>query len=379
MPTYDVIILGTGGVGSAAAVHLARRGARVLGIDQFDHGHNRGSSHGQTRAIRMAYFEHPDYVPLLRRTYSLWDELEEQTQQKLFYKVGLLEIGPADGIVVPGVLESARLYDLPVDELSRADVEVRYPGFVMPDEAIAVFERNAGFLRVEDSVLAHLQAAKQHGADFRTNESVQSWDVDGDGVVVKTTGGEYHAARLVITAGAWAGTVLSDLQIPLTVQRKHLHWYPPSDDRYSLESGTPTFFFEMADGSFFYGFPQIGKRGVKVAEHSGHGEAVDDPAEVNREVDPTDRARVDAFVKKYLHGLSPSADRHCVCMYTMTPDEHFIVDVHPQHSQVCFAAGLSGHGFKFTPVLGEALADLAFDGKTDLPIGFLNSHRFDRA
>ena len=377
MSTYDVIVLGTGGVGSAAAMHLAARGASVLGLEQFDHGHNRGSSHGQTRAIRMAYFEHPDYVPLLRRTYEHWESLEKATERKLFHQVGLLEVGPANGIVVPGVLKAAAEHKLPVDQLTPADVADRIPGFVMPEGAQAVFETNAGFLMVEDSVLAHVDEARRLGAQMNTNERVVSWRAtEHDNVVVRTETAEYQASRLVITAGAWANTLLSELNIPLQVRRKHLHWFAPANDQYRIERGTPTFFFELSDRSFFYGFPQIDARGVKVAEHSGAGNALSDPSQLDRHVDPEDRARVENFLTQYLPHVTVQPTRHCVCMYTMTQDEHFVVDVHPSHPQVSFAAGLSGHGFKFTPVLGEALADLALSGATSLPIGFLNGHRF---
>ena len=376
MQSYDVIVLGTGGVGSAAAMHLADRGLSVLGIDQFAHGHNRGSSHGQTRAIRMAYFEHPDYVPLLRRAYTLWDELEAASGQHLFHQVGLIEIGPADGIVVPGVLRAASEHDLAVEELTRDDVKRRFQGIAMPEDALAVFEQNAGFLMVEDCVLAHLAEAQLRGAQFRTDQRVISWSAPNDEtVIVKTDREEYQAARLVVAAGAWANSMLAELNIPLEVQRKHLHWFAASDDCYRVEHGAPTFFLELPDRSFFYGFPQTDDRGVKVAEHSG-GEMVPDPSELNRDVDPQDRQRVEAFIAKFLPGVTLQPTKHCVCMYTMTPDDHFVVDVHPRHAQVCFAAGLSGHGFKFTPVLGEALADLATTGQTDLPISFLNSQRF---
>jgi len=375
MTNYDVIVLGTGGVGSAAAMHLARRGASVLGIDQFHHGHNRGSSHGQTRAIRMAYFEHADYVPLLRRAYQLWNALESDSGRKLFYQVGLLEVGPPEGVVVPGVLEAATKYDLPVDELTRFEVAERFPGFVMSEDARAVFEQNAGFLMVEDSVLAHIGEAQRSGAEFRSNERVVSWsDSGGDSVTVRTEAGEYHASSLVVTAGAWAGSLLSELDIPLRVLRKHLHWFVPENHHYRVERGTPTFFFELPDKSFFYGFPQIDERGVKVAEHSG-GEEISDPNALEPDVDPDERTRVESFLINHLPGVTLQPTRHCACMYTMTADGHFIVDTHPRHARVCFAAGLSGHGFKFTPVLGEALADLSLEGETKLPIHFLNCRR----
>ena len=245
----------------------------------------------------------------------------------------------------------------------------------MPDDALAVFEQNAGFLMVEDSVLAHIEEAKRFGAVFRTDEPVTSWSCpNGDSVIVKSVHDEYHARRLIITAGAWAASLLSELRIPLQVQRKHLHWFATTSDVYQ-QRDTPVFFFELAERSFFYGFPQLDQRGVKMAEH-GHGEAVDDPANLNREVDASERARVESFLASHLPDVSLQPTRHCVCMYTMTPDEHFIVDRHPHYPQVALAAGLSGHGFKFTPVLGAALADLVLDGTTELPIGFLSCQRF---
>lgn len=375
MPAYDAIIIGTGGVGSSAAFHLARRGARVLGLDRFPGGHDRGSSHGQSRVIRMAYFEHPHYVPLLRRAYALWFELEERTGEKLFHQVGLLEVGPEDGIVVPGVLRSKREYDLPVDELTPEEVARRFPGFHMPEGCRAVFEQNAGYLLVEQCVLAHLAAAKKSGAEIRTGESVESWTIDGDGVAVKTDMATYHAARLIITAGAWAVQLLCDLNVPFRVLRKHLHWYAATTDDYRPERGAATFFFELPDrGGFFYGFPQLDDRGIKIAEHSG-GEAVDDPLAVDRTVDPQDRGRVQSFLRKHMPGVSLQPTDHAVCMYTMTADEHFIIDRHPQHEQVAFAAGLSGHGFKFTTVLGEALADLTLEERSKQPIAFLGCQR----
>jgi sarcosine oxidase len=373
MTTYDVIVLGTGGVGSAALFHLASRGVRVLGLDRFPPGHDRGSSHGQTRIIRQAYFEHSDYVPLLRRAYELWADLEQRRGQSLFYDVGLLEIGPPDGVVIKGVLESARLHNLEVDRLSPADVASRFPGFHIPDGCEAVFERRAGYLLVEQCVLAHLDEAQKLGAELRTGETVLGWTADTGGVTVTTNTQSYSAARLIVTAGAWASQLLSELGVSLHVLAKHLHWYANEDASYRQDSGCPTFFYEMPDG-YFYGFPQFDDQGVKIAEHSG-GAIVADPLSADRSVDPQDRRRVEQFLSSHLPGVSNRATHHAVCFYTMSPDEHFIVDRHPRHNQVAFAAGLSGHGFKFSTVLGEVLADLVLNGQTPLPIGFL---RYDR-
>lgn len=374
MPTYDVLVLGTGGVGSATAFHLARRGVRVLGIDRFPGGHDRGSSHGETRVIRQAYFEHADYVPLLLRAYELWRELEGQTGGDLLQQVGLLQVGPPGGVVVEGVLQAARQHHLPVEELSAADVKRRFPGFVVPEQCTAVFEPAAGYLRVEQCVLAHLAAAKSHGANFLFGATAKTWRASESGIRVVTDQGEFTAKRLVVTAGPWAPQMLKRLGIPLVVRRKHLYWFPSADHSYHEEAGCPTYLYELPQG-VFYGFPQIDELGVKAAEHSG-GAVVADPAEDPRELDQADLKRVESFLASYLPGVVRQMGRRAVCFYTMSPDEHFLVDHVPGEEHVCFAAGLSGHGFKFTSVLGEALADLALGGKTQLPIGFLGVKRF---
>ncbi len=374
---YDVIVLGCGGVGSAALYHLASRGARVLGIDQFAPGHDRGSSHGQTRVIRQAYFEHPDYVPLLQRSYDLWFELEQRQSQPLYHQSGVLEIGPPDGEVVPGVLRSAREHDLAVEELTALDVQRRFPGFQMPDGMAAVFEKQAGFLRVEDCVLAHVEQAQRQGAELIASEAVTGWQATKQGVTVETAGQRFEARGLVVTAGAWAAGLLANLlkqaDVELTVQRKHLHWYGNRDPRYREEDGCPVFFYELPEG-LFYGFPQVDDLGVKVAEHSG-GEAVADPSRLDRALDPQEAQRSERFLEAHLPGVRGPRTRHETCMYTMSPDGHFLVDRHPRWPNVVFAAGLSGHGFKFASVLGELLADLALQGDSPLPYEFLRVSR----
>jgi len=373
MPTYDVIVLGTGGVGSAALATLAARGARVLGLDRFPPGHARGSSHGQTRMIRQAYFEHPAYVPMVLRAYELWAELEQRSDTKLLTQTGLVEIGSPEGVVVCGVLESARQHSLPVEALSRQEIMSRWPGLSVPEQLAGVFEPTAGYLRVEECVRVQADEAASLGAELRVGETALNWRPLGTGVMVRTDRASYEAARLVIAAGSWSGQLLADLGLKLEVRRKPLYWYAAKSGEYLVENGCPSFLFELPSG-VFYGFPQIDSAGVKIAEHSG-GAVVADPLLVNRDIDVTDQRRVEAFAADCLPGLTNRCTAHTTCMYTMTPDEHFVVDRHPSHPQVVFAAGLSGHGFKFAPVLGEALADLALDGRTDLPIGFLNCSR----
>jgi monomeric sarcosine oxidase len=371
--TYDAIVLGTGGVGSAALFHLARRRLRVLGIDRFMPGHDRGSSHGETRIIRQAYFEHPDYVPLLLRAYQLWAELEELTGEKLFHQVGLLQVGPRDGAVVSGVLRSAEQHGLMVEKLTAGEAERRFPGFVVPAELVGVFEPKAGYLLVENCVLTHLKAAINHGAEHLTETTVTSWRAEGSGVAVTTDRGEFRAGRLIISPGAWAGELLSSLHIPWEVRRKHVYWYSPVAREYQAAEGCPTFLYELPDG-VFYGFPSISTHGLKCGEHSG-GAIVADPTTDPRSFDSIDYQRVSTFMTSYLPGAGRQRSQHSVCFYTMTPDEHFIVDRHPNYSQVALTAGLSGHGFKFSGVLGLALADFAITGNTSLPVDFLSLSR----
>jgi sarcosine oxidase len=395
MERYDAIVLGTGGVGSAAMYHLAQRGARVLGIDRFHPPHDRGSTHGHTRVIRQAYFEHPDYVPLLVESYRLWRDLEKQAGRQLFHQVGLIQVGPADGHVVPGALRSAAEHNLTVERLAAQEIERRWPGLRAPRDLIGAFEPGAGYLLVEDCVRAHLDAARAAGAEFLPDTEVDEWNASGSEVSVKTARGEFAADRLVIAAGAWAGRRLLPLPsgegrgegsrplqnphpnplpkgegiLKLTVRRKSLFWFETGTAEYDVANGFPVYLFELPQG-VFYGFPRLDARGVKVAEHTG-GRVVEDPLLVDRSIDSEERQRLTQFLSAHLPGVSTNVTDHAVCLYTMSPDENFIVDRHPAHSNVVFAAGLSGHGFKFVPVLGRVLAELALDGESELPIEFL--------
>ncbi len=372
--SWDTIILGAGGVGSAAAYHLARRGEqKVLALEQFGPAHNRGSSHGETRIIRKAYFEHPNYVPLLERAYTLWKEMQAEHGTQLYFPTGLIEVGPPNGMIVPNVIRAAEEHRLPLDRISRRDFGRDYPALTFPEEHVAVFEREAGFLRVEDCVGAHLELAEQHGAEMKFNEPVIEWKATARGVVVKTAKDTYEAANLVITAGAWAADLMAGLGVPLRILQKYLHWFE-ADSQSAIDRGFPCFFFETNTKTYFYGFPNLPGSGLKVAEHGG-GFEIEGPAAADREAPDAELPRIEDFLKHHIAGIGKPV-RQASCFYSMSPDEHFIIDRHPEHRRVCFAAGLSGHGFKFASVLGEAMATLASDEELPAEFDFLSIDRF---
>jgi sarcosine oxidase len=382
MADYDAIVLGAGGVGSAAMYHLTRRGVRVLGIDAHQPPHDYGSTHGHTRVIRQAYFEHPSYVPLLRESCREWEALESISRRKLFHQIGLIEVGSETGVVVPGVLRAARDHGLDVTPMSGDEIEHRWPALRVGNGLVGVYEPAAGYLLVEDCVEAHLAAAKAAGAklliDRVTPDATGNpWRDDGDLVTVNLSDGDVVTARkLIITAGAWAGELLADLGLSLTVLRKSLFWFKSLTGDCDAAAGMPVYLFEVSNG-IFYGFPKIDELGVKVAEHSG-GQPVN-PNEVDRTLDEAERQRVEHFLATHIPSVSTEIVHYATCLYTMSADEHFILDRHPHDDNVVFAAGLSGHGFKFTPVLGRALADLALDGGSDLPLDFLSLKRLQPA
>ncbi len=378
MKRYEAVVVGVGGVGSAALYHLARRGVHVLGIDRFRPPHDHGSTHGHTRVIRQAYFEHPDYVPLLRESYREWHDLEAHTRRRLFYQVGLIEVGPSEGIVVPGVLRAADEHGLTVEPMTAAEIEQRWAGVCVGEGVVGVFEPTAGYLLVEDCVQAHLDAARAAGAEVLFDTEVASLAEGEDGVRLRTGDGTViNTSRVIVTAGAWAGRLLAELKLSLNVRRKSLFWFKTEAPCYEVANGMPVFLFESSDG-VFYGFPKLDARGVKVAEHSG-GPTVNDPLVVDRTVDRIEQQRLEGFLAFHLPNVSSRVADHATCLYTMSPDEHFIIDRHPALSNTFLTAGLSGHGFKFAPVLGRALADLAFDAGTELSIDFLSLKRFAKS
>ncbi len=374
MRAYDVIVLGLGGMGSAAAFECTRRGQRVLGIEQFPLVHDRGSSHGQTRVIRQAYYEHPDYVPLLRRAYNKWAELEQLTGTSLYTECGVLSLSPPEGEVVAGVMRAAREHGLTIESLTASEIRRRFPEFQLPDDYQGAFEPHAGYLFVEECVRAHLAAARSTGATLLAEERVIRWQATRTGVEVETTRGCYAADRLIMTAGPWTGEVLQQLGLPLWVLRKTLLWFDPPDPARFRRDRFPVYLVESPTG-FYYGFPVLDSRGHKVARHDG-GTLVENPLSPVRELLPDDETDCRQFLRTHLPGAAGPLRHHEVCLYTMTPDQHFILDLHPESPRVVLGAGFSGHGFKFASVIGEVLADLSEKGTTPLPIERFRLGRF---
>ena len=378
--TYDVIVAGLGGMGSAAAYQLSGRGQRILGLEKFSPAHDKGSSHGRSRIIRQAYFEGAEYVPLLLRAYELWEQLEEETGQELMTLTGGLMIGREDGALVSGSVQSADEHDLPYELLDAGEIRARFPAYAPDPETVALYEEKAGFVRPEETVRAHLDRAGSLGADLRFEEPALSWEASEEGVRVETPGGSYEAERLVISPGAWAPQLLADLGLHLEVTRQVMFWFEPANglDPF-LPDRFPIFIWEPDDGNMFYGFPaQDDDRGVKAAFFRAGGVPTT-PETIDREVR---QGEID-FLRGYLAEHIPELAGRCrdarACMYTNTPDEHFVISPHPEHPQVTVACGFSGHGYKFCSVVGEILADLATEGSTRHPIGFFSPARLKKA
>jgi sarcosine oxidase len=377
MSGYDVIVVGLGGMGSSAAYHLAARGQRVLGLERFGPAHDRGSSHGGSRIIRQSYFEDPAYVPLLLRAYELWEKLEHDTGREIVSLTGGVFTGRPESLAFAGSLRASREWDLPHEILDASELRRRFPTFSPRDDEVALFEAKAGFVRPEATVAAHLDLAARHGADLRYGEPVVRWQaLPEGGVRVTTEQGSYAAGRLVVCPGAWAPELLADLGVPLTVERQVMYWFQPETgvDPFEPERH-PIYIHEDAAGTQVYGFPAIDgpDGGAKVAFFRG-GE-VCTPDTIDRQV----HSKEVQDIQQHLAGVLPTLPgrflRAATCMYTNTPDQHFVIATHPRHPQVTVACGFSGHGFKFVPVVGEILADLATSGATAHPIGLFDPRR----
>ncbi len=386
-PAFDVIVIGLGAMGSATAYELARRGARVLGIEAFTPAHELGSSGGLTRIIRLAYFEHADYVPLLRAAWEAWPQLEAEADEQLMLVTGGVYVGRRGSSVLDGSLNSARTHGLAHELLDADESRRRYPALAVDDDMQALHDPLAGILFPQRVIASHLRLAEQHGAELHFQERVSGWQGgagENAGVTVTTDQGSYQAAKVVVAAGAWLPALAPELSLPLRIERNPLVWFEPvSEPQIFGPERLPVWIMELDEAYAFYGFPmlepvgQMPAQGAKVARHHG-GKSVD-PDTVDREATEADEAQVRDFMARHMPLANGRRLDARVCMYTNTPDFNFILDFHPDDERVVIASPCSGHGFKFSNVIGRIAADLVLDGKTSLEIDFLSIDRFAAA
>ena len=372
--TYEAIVVGLGAIGSAATFQLAKRGRRVLGIEMFQPGHDQGSSHGEHRMIRKSSFKIDGYVPLAERAFELWQELEAEADEPLLQWTGEVWLyhEASNPAYRAGIEDSiARGFRV---ELSEQELADRFPGFRLHEGMRALYEEGAGFLRSEAGIVTHVERARHHGATIQLEEEVTAWQVDGSGVRVETNRGTYFADRLILAAGAWSAELLGDLRFPMQVERRVNGFFRPSrPDLWSLDRGAPDFMLEVPEGSF-YGMPAVGDIGVKIGLSAGEPTTA---RTIRRSIEDSEIDYLSAVLNRYLPGASGPELRRMTCMCTYTIDGDFIVDHHAEHEQVIIACGFSGRGYKFAPVIGEIVADLALDGTTRHDVDFLSPRRFE--
>ena len=371
---YNTIVVGVGGAGSPTVYELAKRGKRVLGLERYDIPHDMGSSHGYTRIIRLAYYEHPSYVMLLRRAYELWREIQSRVGEQLLHTTGSIDAGPADSWVFKGSWQSCLDHNLPHEVLTGKELAARYPGYRLPFETMALLQPEGGYLTPERCIVAYVEAAQALGAEVHGRETVLGWEPLGGGVRVTTDRDVYEADSLVITAGAWNSELVDVLGGLLEPERQVLAWLQPSKPELFTPERFPVFNLLVNEGRY-YGFPVVAVPGFKFGRYH-HLEEVVNPETMHREPMLEDEQLLREFAERYFpDGCGPTMSLKS-CMFTNTPDNHFIIDVHPQYPQVSFTSPCSGHGYKFASVLGEIMADLAERGDTRHNIELFRLERF---
>jgi sarcosine oxidase len=374
LSAYDAIVLGLGGMGSATLFHLARRGLRVLGLERFDLMHEYGSSHGLTRIIRLAYWEHPTYVALLRRAYELWRELESVAGERLLYITGSIDAGPEGGAIFEGARKSSELHGLAHEVMDGQELHRRFPGYRLPGQLRCLYQPDGGFLLPERCDVAHIEQALTHGAEVRFREPVTSWEARNGSVLVRTRRGRYEAGRLVICAGPWATKLVPELEGLAVPERQVLAWLQPSRPDYFRLGAFPVFNLEVEEGRY-YGFPSFLIPGFKFGKYHHREEQVD-PDTMNREPEAPDEELLRSFARRYFPDGAGATLMLKTCLFTNSPDRHFILDRHPAYPEVAIAAGFSGHGYKFCSVVGEVMADLVQGGHPRHDIEFFRLRRF---
>lgn len=376
---YDVIVIGLGSMGGAAANALAERGARVLGLETYQPGHDQGSAHGGTRIIRQSYFEDSAYVPLLFSSYAGFRKLEQESGRDLMQLCGGIYIGHPESKTFAGSHAAALEHGLEHEVLTAAQIRERFPTMDPRDDAMGLYEANAGYVRPEETVRANVEVAARKGAELHFDEPVLYWSAEGEGVTVRTALGNYRASRLVITPGAWAPELLAGMRLPLSVERMVFHWFTPDFDAIPQpawsEEQHPIYVEQTGENLQIYGFPMTdGPEGGFKLGFFREGTPTTANT-IDRSIYPAENVRMQARARELFPHLSGEVVQAKTCLYTVTPDEHFIIGLHPEHPQVSVACGFSGHGFKFVPVVGEILADLALTGETAHPIELFDPQR----
>lgn len=375
--SHEVAVIGLGATGSATVEALARRGVRVLGLDRHAPPHALGSTHGETRMIREAYFEAPFYVPLVQRAFDAWERLERRSDRRLLHRTGGIMLGDPEGALVSGSRASARAHALPYEELDAGEVTRRFPALRPDDRFVGILEPRAGYLDPEACVRTCLDLAREDGAEIRLGEPLEDWSTDGDGVRLRTPEGEHRVARAMFCIGPWTRGLFPDLALPLELERAVQYWFAPPDagaERALDPARCPVYAWEPEPDGIWYGFP-LRPRGVKVGFHYG-GEPVSDPGRVRRRVADAEVETMRATLERFMPAAAGPLRETSVCLYTNTPDHHFLVDRHPAASGVWIAAACSGHGFKFASALGEILAALALERDPGFDLGPFRLDRF---
>ena len=377
MKKYDAIVVGVGSMGSAAIYEFARRGRRVLGLDQFDVPNSLGASVGVTRIIRLAYAEHPNYVPLLRRAYALWRNLEKVANERLLFITGGIDAGLEASDTITGSLRSCREHALPHDVLDASEVNRRFPGYALPKDMVAVYQPDGGFLMSERCVAVHVNQALALGAEVHGRERVLGWDATPERVVVRTDCARYEGGSLVLTPGPWAPRIAADLSTFIAAERQVLLWAQPRRPEHFVPERFPIFNMEAPEGRY-YGFPVHHVPGFKIGKYHHRHESIDADS-IDRDCHPEDEAVLREGIRRYFPDADGPTLAIKVCMFANTPDGHFLIDHHPEASNVIIAAGFSGHGFKFCGVVGEIVVDLAIDGQTSWDVELFRMRRPSRS
>ena len=372
---YDCIVIGLGGMGAASLFELSSKGQNVLGIEQFDIGHDKGSSHGLSRIIRLAYWEGIEYVPLVLRAHDRWIELEKTYNEKLLNITGALDIGLESSETISGSLKACREFDIPHEIFTSTELSKKFPAYLLPEEYSSVFQKDGGFLVPESCINLYVNESINNGADVKQNCKVLGWESDGNIVTVSTSDGNFKTKKLVITAGAWTGILQDEMSRFLTPERQVVSWFKPESPEYYNSDQFPVFNMEVPEGRY-YGFPIHHYEGTKIGRY-GHLKENINPDSISREITDLDIATLRVPMEKYFQPTNPEPLFSQVCMFTNTPDEHFVLDYLPGNDSVFIASGFSGHGFKFASVIGELISDLMVDGGTEFDLGLFSLDRFN--